>query len=89
LKYKNVRVIAPYVGGAFGSGLRPQYQLFLCGMAALQLKRNVRVVLDRKQMFSFSHRPQTFQKTRFSTDENGKLTAMNHAAFAETSRFFS
>jgi len=87
LEYKNVRVIAPFVGGAFGSGLRPQYQLFLCVMAALQLKRNVRVVLDRKQMFSFSHRPQTFQKTRFSTDENGKLTAMNHAAISETSSY--
>ena len=87
LKYKNVRVIAPFVGGAFGSGLRPQYQLFLCVMAALQLKRNVRLVLDRKQMFSFSHRPQTFQKTRFSTDENGKITAMNHTAIAETSEY--
>lgn len=78
-------MIAPFVGGAFGSGLRPQYQLFLCVLAALQLKRNVRVVLDRKQMFSFSHRPSSFQTTRFSTDADGKLTAMNHAAFAETS----
>ena len=30
-----VRVVSPYVGGAFGSGLRPQYQLFLAVMAAL------------------------------------------------------
>ncbi len=26
---KNVRVLNPFVGGAFGSGLRPQYQVFL------------------------------------------------------------
>ena len=27
LKKDDVRVISPFVGGAFGSGLRPQYQL--------------------------------------------------------------
>jgi len=87
LKYKNVRVLAPFVGGAFGSGLRPQYQLLLCAMAAIHLKRNVRVVLDRKQMFSFSHRPQTSQKLRFATDINGRLTAMGHSSLSETSGY--
>ncbi|WP_316846781.1 xanthine dehydrogenase family protein molybdopterin-binding subunit [Pedobacter psychrodurus] len=87
LKYKDVRVLAPFVGGAFGSGLRPQYQLLLCAMAALHLKRNVRVVLDRKQMFSFSHRPQTSQKLRFATDINGRLTAMSHSSVSETSSY--
>ncbi len=87
LHYKDVRVLAPFVGGAFGSGLRPQYQLFLCVMAALHLKRNVRVVLDRKQMFSFSHRPPAVQQLRFATDINGRLTALGHSTFAETSSF--
>jgi xanthine dehydrogenase YagR molybdenum-binding subunit len=87
LKYKNIRVIAPYVGGAFGSGLRPQYQLFLSVMAALELKRPVRVTLDRSQMFTFGHRPPTLQTTRFGADQNGRVTAMNHAAVGETSRF--
>ncbi len=87
LHYKDVRVLAPFVGGAFGSGLRPQYQLFLSVMAALKLKRNVRVVLDRKQMFTFGHRPQTIQYARFAADANGKLTGLNHKALAETSQF--
>ncbi|TCD07607.1 xanthine dehydrogenase family protein molybdopterin-binding subunit [Pedobacter frigidisoli] len=87
LRYKDVRVLAPFVGGAFGSGLRPQYQLFLCVMAALHLKRNVRVVLDRKQMFSFSHRPPAIQKLRFASDINGRITALGHEVFAETSNF--
>ena len=87
LKFKNVRVISPYVGGAFGSGLRPQYQLFLSVMAALELKQSVRVTLDRHQMFTFGHRPPTIQRTRFGSDAQGKLHAMNHSAFAETSRF--
>lgn len=87
LRFKDVRVVSPFVGGGFGSGLRPQYQLFLCVMAALELKQNVRVTLDRKQMFTFGHRPQTFQSTQFGTDSDGKLTALRHKAVAETSRF--
>ncbi len=87
LQYKNVRVLAPYVGGAFGSGLRPQYQLFLSVLAALHLKRNVRVTLDRQQMFSLGHRPENVQQLRFAADESGKLTAMHHSAFVETSNY--
>lgn len=87
LKYKNVQVISPYVGGAFGSGLRPQFQLFFSVMAALELKRAVRVTLDRHQMFTFGHRPPTLQHTHFGADASGKLQALHHAAYAETSRF--
>ena len=87
LHFKDIQVVAPFVGGGFGSGLRPQYQLFLCVMAALELKRNVRVTMDRKQMFTFGHRPQTLQSTQFGTDAKGKLTALRHKAVAETSRF--
>jgi len=87
LRYKDVRVVSAYVGGAFGSGLRPQYQLFLSVMAALTLKRHVRLTLDRSQMFTFGHRPQTVQQTRFAADSEGAVTALNHKAIAETSRF--
>jgi len=87
LHYKNVRVISPYVGGAFGSGLRPQYQLFLSVMAALELKRHVRVTLERHQMYTFGHRPPTIQETHFAADATGKVTALEHTAIAETSRF--
>lgn len=87
LKMKNVQVIAPFVGGGFGSGLRPQYQLFMAVMASLQLKRNVRVTLDRAQMYTFGHRPPTLQTTKFGADENGKLNAAYHKAIGETSQF--
>src|SRR5262249_39580935 len=36
-----VRVLSPYVGGGFGSGLRPQYELPLAVLAARALKRSV------------------------------------------------
>ncbi|HEV7820534.1 MAG TPA: molybdopterin cofactor-binding domain-containing protein [Burkholderiales bacterium] len=45
-----LRVLSPFVGGAFGSGLRPKYNLTLAVMAARALKRSVRVVLTRQQV---------------------------------------
>lgn len=87
LKMKNVEVIAPFVGGGFGSGLRPQYQLFMAVMASLKLKRNVRVTLDRKQMYTFGHRPPTIQFTKFGAEKDGKVNAIYHKAIGETSQF--
>ena len=85
--FKKVRVISPFVGGAFGSGLRPQYQLFLAVMASLDLKRSVRVSMNRHQMFSFGHRPATVQNTRFGIDNNGRIQSLYHDAIGETSRY--
>ncbi|MBS3185707.1 MULTISPECIES: xanthine dehydrogenase family protein molybdopterin-binding subunit [unclassified Pseudomonas] len=83
----NVRVLAAYVGGAFGSGLRPQYQLPLAVMAALQLKRSVRVTLTRQQMFTFGYRPRTLQRLRLGANTDGRLLAVAHDATGQTSRF--
>jgi len=86
LSKDKVTVRNPYVGGAFGSGLRPQYQLPLAVMAALKLKRSVRVVLTRQQMFSFGHRPETWQKVKLAASQDGQLQAIWHEAIHETSR---
>jgi xanthine dehydrogenase YagR molybdenum-binding subunit len=86
LSSKKVTVLNPYVGGAFGSGLRPHYNLTLAVMAALHLKRSVRVVLTRQQMFTIGHRPETWQRVRLGADRDGRLTAVMHDAIAETSR---
>jgi xanthine dehydrogenase YagR molybdenum-binding subunit len=82
-----VRVLSPYVGGAFGSGLRPQYQVFLAFLAARELRRSVRVSLTRQQMFSFGHRPETIQRVALGASREGKLEALIHEAIAETSQF--
>ena len=87
LSKEKVRVRDPYTGGGFGSGLRPQYQLFMATLAATQLKRSVRVSLTRDQMFSFGHRPATIQRVALGCDADGKLQGMIHTAIAETSRF--
>jgi xanthine dehydrogenase YagR molybdenum-binding subunit len=86
LARSKVTVRNPFVGGAFGSGLRPQYQLLLAMMAAIKLERSVRVVLTRQQMFTFGHRPETWQHVMLGAERDGTLTAMVHEAVAETSR---
>lgn len=86
LSRRQLTVRNAYVGGAFGSGLRPQYNLLLAMMAALQCKRPVRVVLTRQQMFTFGHRPETWQRVRLAAQANGQLTAVLHDAIAATSR---
>ncbi|WP_116127142.1 xanthine dehydrogenase family protein molybdopterin-binding subunit [Lewinella sp. IMCC34183] len=87
LDKKQVRVVSPFIGGAFGSGLRPQYQLFLAVLGATELKRPAQVTLTREQMFSFGHRPAQLQRFRVSTDAKGRLTSLDHTSFGETSRF--
>ena len=86
LKAEQVRVQSPFVGGAFGSGLRPQYQLFLATMAARELKQSVRVSLTRQQMFTFGHRPFTWQKVQLACSADGRLQAAVHQAISHTSR---
>jgi xanthine dehydrogenase YagR molybdenum-binding subunit len=86
LSKDKVTVKNPFVGGAFGSGLRPQYNLILAVMGALQLERSVRVVLSRQQMFTFGHRPETFQRIKLAAERDGTLKAVLHEAVAETSR---
>jgi xanthine dehydrogenase YagR molybdenum-binding subunit len=87
LKPANVRVINHYVGGAFGSGLRPHAQLFLAAMASLELKRAVRVSLTRAQMFHIGYRPDNIQTVALAADSDGKLQAVMHDAVAATSHF--
>ncbi|QKZ11194.1 xanthine dehydrogenase family protein molybdopterin-binding subunit [Spirosoma sp. KUDC1026] len=82
----NVRIMSPYMGGGFGSGLRPQYQLFMATMAALDLKRSVRVTLTRQQMFTFGHRPNTIQHVAMAATDEGKINALFHDAIGETSQ---
>ena len=87
LKPDRVKVVTPYMGGGFGAGLRPQYQVFLAMMASTVLERSVRVVMTRDQMFTFIYRPETIQAVSIGADRDGKLTAIRHHATAVTSHF--
>src|ERR687896_1348590 len=84
----NVHVTSPYVGGAFGSSLRPNYYPSLTAMAARELKRPVKVVYTRTQMYSgHGYRPYTIQKVALGAERSGKLTAMTHEVVHNTSTF--
>ena len=79
--------MSPFVGGAFGAGLRPQYQVFLAVLAARELKRSVQVSLTRQQMFSLGYRPPTWQRVALGAGHDGALQAIIHEASAGTSQF--
>ena len=79
--------MSPFVGGAFGSGLRPQYQVILAGLAALALKRSVRLVLTRQQMYGLGYRPAMIQRIVLGANEAGALHAVTHDAVTVTSQF--
>ncbi len=84
---KNVRVVNAFVGGGFGGALRPQWQLQVATMAAIHLKRSVRVVMTRSQMFSHGHRPECIYQIRLGASADGKLAAVLGDATTSTSRF--
>jgi xanthine dehydrogenase YagR molybdenum-binding subunit len=81
-----VRVLSPYVGGAFGSGLRPQYQVVLAALGALALKRSVRVVLTRAQMYGLGFRPAVIHRIGLGANAAGALDAVTHEAITVTSQ---
>jgi xanthine dehydrogenase YagR molybdenum-binding subunit len=86
-KADDLRVISPFVGGAFGAGLRPQYQVVLAVLGALALERSVRLALTRQQMYGLGHRPATIERLSLGAKSNGILEAITHEAIAVTSQF--
>lgn len=85
---QNVRVISPFVGGAFGSSLRPWSHPIVAAMAARAVRRPVKLVVARKQMFtSHGHRPYTVQRVALGASRDGRLTAIVHEGYAQTSLY--
>jgi xanthine dehydrogenase YagR molybdenum-binding subunit len=79
LSEESVRVLAPYIGGGFGAGLRAWPHTMLTAVAARVVARPVKLVLTRPQMFnSVGHRPETLQRLRLGATRTGRLVAMDH-----------
>lgn len=87
LKPDEVRVMSPFMGGGFGSGLRPQFQVVLAVLAARALKRSVRVVLTRPQMYVLGYRPEMIQRIELAASPDGPLDAITHDAITVTSQY--
>ena len=87
LKPDDVRVMSPFMGGGFGSGLRPQYEVVLAVLAARALERSVRVVLTRQQMYGIGYRPAMIQRIELGANRDGTLDAITHDAITVTSQY--
>jgi xanthine dehydrogenase YagR molybdenum-binding subunit len=83
-----VRVISPFVGGAFGSGLRAWPDVTIAALAARETSRPVKLVLTRRQLyFGTGFRPAYTYQLRLGSDRSGWLTAMVHDIRGETSSY--
>ena len=82
----NIEVISEFVGGGFGSGLRVWPHALACIMAAKQVKRPVKLMLTRPQMFySVGYRPAAWQKIKLGANSDGKFVGIHHQAKNGTS----
>jgi xanthine dehydrogenase YagR molybdenum-binding subunit len=81
-----VRVIAPYVGGGFGSKGEPHAHVVLAVMGARAVPgRPVKLALLRRQMVpNAGHRTPTIQRLRLGADADGRLTAIAHDVVEHT-----
>jgi xanthine dehydrogenase YagR molybdenum-binding subunit len=88
LPAENIRVISPFVGGAFGNAARAWPHITIAALAAREVGRPVKLVLTRRQLyFGVGYRPAYEYKVRLGSDRSGRLTAMTHDLRAETSRY--
>jgi xanthine dehydrogenase YagR molybdenum-binding subunit len=87
MKPDDVRVMSAYMGGGFGSGLRPQFEVALAVLAARALERSVRLVLTRQQMYALSYRPAMIQRIQLGANAGGTLDAISHDAVTVTSQY--
>ncbi len=82
----NIRVIAPFVGGAFGCKGTAWSHVPLAAMAARATGKPVKLLVTRPQMFGWvGHRPQTEQHVSAGASADGALVAMIHDVKNETS----
>jgi xanthine dehydrogenase YagR molybdenum-binding subunit len=83
-----VDVIAPYVGGAFGSKLYAHAHQVLAVLAAQKAGgRPVKFAVTRQQMFAgLGYRTPTIQRVRLGADADGRLIAIAHDVIEQTAR---
>jgi xanthine dehydrogenase YagR molybdenum-binding subunit len=86
LTEERVRVVAPHVGGGFGSKGTVRPQAVLAALAARAVGRPVKAAVTRQQMFDLTgYRTPTIQRLRLGADAEGHLTAIVHDVVEQTS----
>ena len=83
-----VRVISPYIGGAFGQRGSISPHTILAAVAARRVGRPVKLTVPRAQIFhATSFRAATEHHIRIGADRDGRFVAGMHLVRAQTSRF--
>ncbi|MGA7933928.1 MAG: xanthine dehydrogenase family protein molybdopterin-binding subunit [Kovacikia sp.] len=86
LPSEKVRLIIPYLGGAFGCKAVPWPHGILAAAVARQIKRPLKVVMSRRQMTANTgHRSETEQTLRLAAAADGTLSAIAHEVKSYTS----
>ncbi|WP_343550010.1 xanthine dehydrogenase family protein molybdopterin-binding subunit [Ralstonia sp.] len=81
-----LRVVCPFVGGGFGCKGSVWSHVVLAAMAARQVGRPVKLVLERPQMFGpVGGRPRTEQRIALGAASDGRFTAISHDSLTTTS----
>lgn len=85
---ENVRVICPFVGGAFGNALKVWPHELLTAFAARRIGRPVKLVLTRKQLYHVvGFRPASSQRLAIGADRTGAITSIINESSIESSRY--
>ncbi|MER9301852.1 xanthine dehydrogenase family protein molybdopterin-binding subunit [Mesorhizobium sp. M0293] len=83
----NVRIVSPYVGGAFGSKGPMTARTAIVAVAAQRVGRPVRCVVNRMQAFNTqTYRAETRHRIRIGAGKDGRITAFGHEGWEVTSR---
>jgi xanthine dehydrogenase YagR molybdenum-binding subunit len=84
----DVHVVSPFLGGGFGSKGPTWSHVVLAAMAAKRVNKPVKLVCKREQMFGMlGFRPYTHQTVGLAGGQDGKLTAVRHDTYDQTSSF--
>ena len=82
-----VRVVSPYVGGAFGSRGSLTQRTALVALAAQRVKRPVKLQTNRTQGFTIAtYRAETRHHVTLGAERDGRLTALIHEGWEISSR---
>ena len=82
-----IRVLSPFVGGAFGSKGGLTQRTAIVAIAARKLGRPVKLVPTREQGFTVAtFRAETKHRIKLGATRDGKLQALSHDGFEVTSR---
>ncbi len=83
---EQIRLVSSLVGGAFGNKSYVWGHTLLAPLAALVVRRPVRLTITRKQVFTGTgHMAQTIQRVRLAADRDGRLQALAHESVNPTS----